>query len=615
MCGIAGYYGTREIPASRLDEAVRSLQRRGPDDSAWNEIETGTGRKLYFVYSRLAILDLDPRSNQPFRHGSIEMIYNGELYNYIELREQLRGSGQVFRTEGDTEVFAAQATQHGTDGLDAGEGMWAAAWYDHAAKQLVLTRDRFGEKPLYIHQDETGIYFASEVKQLFALMGRKLPIDGQQVRRYLVNGYKSLYKKRGGGTSTFFEGLDELPAAGYATIDRNGERSTDLYWQPTVAETDDDMTYEQAVAGARERLIRSMELRLRADVPVAFCLSGGIDSNALIAIAKRHLGYDVHGFTIMNTDARYEEGDMVMAAVNELDLRHTPIPVDTSGFLPGMRELVRYHDAPVFTITYFAQWRLMEAVNKAGYKVSVSGTAADELFSGYYDHHNAYLRQVSNDPALHAEALENWNREIKPIVRNPFLGNPDYFIETPEARDHIYLNADEFASYLTANWHEGFGETGYSDDLLRNRMANELFEEAVPVILHEDDLNAMYYSIENRSPFLDKPLFEWCQRIPTRHLVQNGRAKAVLRDAARGLAPDAVMDNPRKVGFNAPIFDYLDPKDPAVRSELLDDSPIFDVLRRDRIADMLERDELANSASKFLFNFVSTKLFLEEFAS
>jgi asparagine synthase (glutamine-hydrolysing) len=615
MCGIAGYYGTQELSDSTLEACLALMGRRGPDFQTAERVETRSGRKLVLLFARLAIIDLDERSNQPFNYRHIKMVSNGELYNYIELKQDLAKRGCDFNTSGDTEVMAAKIAADGGDRLDDGEGMWSTAWYDSRSDSLTLSRDRFGEKPLYTYEDETGVYFASEAKFIFALLGRQLPINADQVRRFLVNGYKAIYKQREGVTETFFKGLGELPAACNAVFDANGKRETRRYWQPVVAQTQEEMSYDEAVAGARDALIHSVEQRLRADVPIAFCLSGGVDSNGLIAIAKRHFDYDVHGFTIMNTDPRYEETAMVMHSVKELGLRHTAVPVDTSGFLPNLRELIRYHDAPVYTITYYAQWRLMQAVKAGGYKVSVSGTAADELFSGYYDHHNAYLRQVHGDKGLHAEALANWQREVAPIVRNPFLGDPDYFVNSPAARDHIYLNADEFAGHLTTDWAEPFAETAYSDDLLRTRMANELFEEAVPVILHEDDLNAMYFSIENRSPYLDRGLFDWCQKIPTRHLIKNGRAKAVLRDAVRGLAPGLVIDNPRKIGFNAPIFDYLETSDPAVREELLSDSPIFDIVRRDRIAAMLDEPELANSASKFLFYFVSTKLFLEEFAA
>jgi asparagine synthase (glutamine-hydrolysing) len=145
-------------------------------------------------------------------------------------------------------------------------------------------------------------------------------------------------------------------------------------------------------------------------------------------------------------------------------------------------------------------------------------------------------------------------------------------------------------------------------------MNNELFHESVPPILHEDDLNAMYFSVENRSPFLDRPLFELCQSIPSRHLIRDAKAKAVLREAVRGLAPDAVVDNPRKVGFNVPIFDYLNVRDPEVCDQLLADSPIFDHVHRQPIEQMIRQPHLPNSQSKFLFYFLNAKIFLEEFS-
>jgi asparagine synthase (glutamine-hydrolysing) len=227
----------------------------------------------------------------------------------------------------------------------------------------------------------------------------------------------------------------------------------------------------------------------------------------------------------------------------------------------------------------------------------------------------AYLAAVARDPQRHAEAVREWEAHVKPAVRNPFLSDPDLFVRDPGFRDHIYLGADAFAATLTHPWREPFTETQYSDDLLRDRMLNELLHEAVPVILHEDDRNAMYWSVENRSPYLDRRLFETSASIPTRHLVQRGYGKAVLRDAMRGIVPDPVLGEHRKVGFNAPIFDLLDPADPAVRAELLADSPIFDHLRRERIEELLDRATLPNSESKFLFSFVNAKLFLEEMAA
>ena len=608
MCGIAGYFGHRTINSGRLSSCAVEMRRRGPDDEGLVTQRTRDERTLYLLHSRLSIIDLDRRAGQPFKRGPDVLCYNGEIYNYLELRESLAKTGSVFRTASDTEVLAELLGTQGLSALSACEGMWSFAWFDGEREELNLSRDRFGEKPLYIYEDDEGVYFGSEPKFIFALLGRKLPVNQAQIKRYLVNGYKSLHK----GRETFFEGLSVLEPGTYRSY-RHGTRQDHAYWKPDFETQDDSITYAEAVSRVREALIRSVELRLRADVPVAFCLSGGVDSNALIGIARRELGFDVHGFTIMNTDARYEERDMVETSVRELGLHHTEVPVDTDNFLHNLRDLVRYHDSPISTISYYAQSHLMRAVNEAGYKVSVSGTGADELFSGYFDHHNAYLAVMKDeDDARYWEARDDWLAVMPPIVRNPFLQDPDYFVNEPMARSHIFLDSHVFSDMLIKPFSEPFREETFSGSLLRNRMANELLYEAVPVILHEDDLNAMYYSIENRSPYLDASLFEVAQSIPTRHLVREGRAKSVLREAVRGLAPDAVLDNPRKVGFNAPLFGFLDVSDRQVHEELLSDGPIFDLVKAPKIESLLMQSDITNSRSKFLFNFINAKIFLEE---
>lgn len=611
MCGIAGYQGRTPLARERIDACLALMNRRGPDYREAREWHPESGTHTALLHSRLSIIDIDPRANQPMGFDGSWIALNGEIYNFIERRKDLEAAGVAMKTRSDTEVLLASISRFGWDVLDKCEGMWAFALYDETSGRLTLSRDRFGEKPLYYLATAGGIYFASEIKFITALLGERLAVNHDHLWRYLVNGYKALYKN---SAHAFFHGIREVPAGANLVCERGDIVSQQRYWSP-AATIDDDMTFVEAVAGAKERLIRSVELRLRADVPLAFCMSGGVDSNALISIAKRVFGYDVHGFTIVNTDARYEEADMVELAVRELGVRHTAIPVVTEGFLRGLRDLVRQHDAPVYTITYYAQWMLQKAIADAGYRISISGTGADELFSGYYDHHLAYLQEVKGDMAHHAQSLASWQTHVKPMVRNPHLGNPDLFVDDPGFRDHIYLDAEEFSGFLTDPWSEPFGEARYSDRLLRNRMLNELFHESVPVILHEDDLNAMYFSVENRSPFLDRNLFEFCNGIPTRHLINDGRAKAILRESVRGIAPDGIIDNPRKVGFNAPILDYLDVKDPDVRGYLLDDSPIYDYVRRDRIEQLIGRPDLPNSQSKFLFYFLNCKMFLEEFAA
>jgi asparagine synthase (glutamine-hydrolysing) len=610
MCGIAGYHGRTPLAQERIAACLDLMKRRGPDHCSFRSWATPTGTHTYLLHSRLSIIDFDARSNQPMQYDQAWIAFNGELYNYVECRAELEHRGTSLRTRSDTEVLLAMLRRDGWAALDGCEGMWAFALYDERTGGLALCRDRFGEKPLYLLREAEGIYFGSEVKFIAALAGRRLAPNYEHLWRYLVNGYKALYKHPAG----FFREIAEVAPGTVLHLDSAGRETCERYWFPRAIQQP-RMSFEESVAGARERLTRSMELRLRADTPLAFCMSGGVDSSSLISIAKRVFGYDVHGFTVVNTDWRYEESDMVERSVRELGVRHTPIPLKTSGFLDGMRELVRYHDAPVYTVTYYAQWLLMKAIAEAGYRISVSGTAADELFSGYYDHHLAYLSEVFGDRELHARSLASWHQHIEPLTRNPHLKDPSLFVHNPGFREHAYMDAAVFAEYLHFDWNEPFREERYVDSVLRNRMLNELFHEAVPVILHEDDLNAMYFSIENRSPFLDRSLFEFCNSIPTRYLIRDGRAKAVLREAVRGIAPDCVVDNRRKVGFNAPILELLDVADPDVRSYLLDRSPIFDYVKRSKVETLISKNHLPNSESKFLFNFLNCKMFLEEFAN
>ena len=605
MCGIAGYYGPVVPAAARLEASSASLAHRGPDGQGIY-VRACAGRPVALVHRRLAVIDLDPRSDQPFRFDGAVLIFNGEVYNYLEIRRELEARGHAFRTSGDTEVLAHALREWGERGLDRLEGMWALAWYDERDGTLLLSRDRFGEKPLYLWRRDDGLYFASEVKALAALAGAWPDINESHLLRYLINGYKALYKT----AETFFRHVEELPPATCLTLDGGAVAPPRRYWTPQPVE-DPSLSYEDAVAATREAVIDAVRLRMRSDVPLAFCMSGGVDSNTLIATARRTLHCDVHGFTIVNTDERYEEQDLVTQAVSELGVRHTSIPLERQGFLENLRRLVEAHDAPVYTITYYAHWKLMQAIAGEGYKVTISGTGADELFTGYYDHHNLYLYEVAKDPERHARALAEWYEHQSGLVRNPHLKDPDLYLRDASMRDHIYLHNDVFAGWLHRPWAEPFTEADYGSGLLRTRMLNELFGEAVPVTLHEDDLNAMSFSMENRSPFLDRRLFDVAYSIPVRHLVRDGRAKAVLRDAMRGIVPDAILDNPRKVGFNAPILDLLDAHDPDMRAFLLDDSPVYDLIRKDRIEALLTETALANSASKFLFYFINMKMFMD----
>jgi len=353
-----------------------------------------------------------------------------------------------------------------------------------------------------------------------------------------------------------------------------------------------------------------MKIRLRSDVPVAFCLSGGIDSTTLSGLAVKRFGHDLHAFSIIDDDERYDELDNIDAQVAFLGCASHKVHTSTEGFFERMRDLVGYHDMPIATLTYYLHSFLSEAISKAGYRVAISGSAADELFTGYYDHYAFWLAEMSSRPEF-PTLVEDWRGSYGAYVQNPVLQDPLVFAKTPNERGHIYLNAELFQQWLTEPFTEAFEETHYGDNMLRNRMKNELFRETVPVILHEDDRNSMRYSVENRSPYLDRNLAEFMFSVPGEHLIKDGYAKYLLRASGEGVVADSVRLDKRKRGFNAPIDSLVNRSDPDTREQLLSNGPIFDIVKREAIESFIDGSMADNSFSKNLFSFISSKLFLE----
>lgn len=606
MCGIAGAVTRAPLPAQTVDRVLDTLRHRGPD--ARGSVEGRLGdQRVNLMHTRLSIIDLDPRANQPFCVAGISLTFNGEIYNYQELRHQLQTLGHKFTTTSDTEVVIEAYKQWGTDCVRHFDGMWALALLDERQNILFLSRDRFGEKPFFWSQIGDDVFFASEVKALVALSGNATQPDLEQVHRYLVNGYKSLCKKPG----TWHKHVNELPA-GHSAVIQAGDIAVapEPYW--SLSFQPEPMTRNDAVRGVRDRLFSGLSRRLRADVPLAFCLSGGVDSGALACIAAKEYGVEVHAFSIVDEDPRYDERDTLMHTVSEIGCRHTVIKPCIDGFLGRMSKLVADHDAPVATISYYVHSFLSEAIHDHGYKIALSGTGADELFTGYYDHYNFWLAGMAANESF-SDFLSDWRSGYGELVRNPFLKNPMDIVERPDRRDHIYLDRDIFNGLMKSPSTEQFEETGYCTDTLRGRMLNELNHEIVPVLLQEDDLNSMRVSVENRSPFLDHELARFAFSIPTEHLIKDGMPKWILRAAVEGYLPDPARLDRRKRGFNASIDTVLNRKDPKVRDWLCSSSQIFDIVDRESFVGFLDQEMADNSFSKFLFSFVSAKMFLNQF--
>ena len=578
------------------------MQNRGPDGSGVYEGSVA-GKSLILFHTRLSIIDPMPASDQPMTRNGLTLVFNGEVYNHIELRRELENLGHRFSTAGDTEVILAAYEQWGTDCFRRFEGMWALALHDASKDRLVLSRDRFGEKPLYLWKHGDAFLFASEVKALAAMAGEWPAVNDAQVRRYLVNGYKSLYPSG----ATFYRDVLEFPAASLQELD-GSDRPPETFW--SIRYAPEKIGLGDAVETTHALVRDAIDLRLRADVPVAIRLSGGIDSNVLTGVALKALGQDMQTFSIVDDDPRYDETHHIDRAIGYFGGRHERISIPKTGFWERMDRLVRYFDGPMMTISYYLHALVSEAIHDAGIKVSLGGTGADEIFSGYYDHYLFWLAGMKGQ-ADHAELVEQWRGSYGQFVRNPYLQDPDAFVKNPTARDHIFLGADRFSAFLVDGFSEEHSETAYCDDLLRNRMLNELLGETVPVMLHEDDLAAMAYSVENRAAYLDSKLVDFLFTVPSDHLIRNGLPKHLLREAGRGIADEEVLNNPRKQGINAPVTSFLDFGDAEVKDRMLADGPLYDYVRRDKVLELLQSPIALNSESKFLFSLISLKLWLE----
>ena len=606
MCGIAGFRAKVAPSDKAISKALASMKNRGPD-SQHVYFGTGPNSQVGLLFARLSIIDLNERSNQPFTIGDYTIVFNGEIYNFLELKKEMELEGVRFRTSSDTEVLLTLFIREGIKCLTKLEGMWAFAIHKTGEDKLLLCRDRFGEKPLYFVTNEKGFFFASETRTLKEFADSSFTPNQNLMARYLVNGYKSIYKHN----DTWYEEIRELPPSCFLEVDGKGQVKVHEYYKP-VYRPIPNMTTQEAIEGVKENLIESVRIRLRSDVPLAFCLSGGVDSTALASIATKVFGQTINSFSIIESDERYNELDNIQATIDDLNCKPEFIHLDRGDYLSNLIDLVEYHDAPVATITYLVHSFISKAIHEKGFKVAFSGTAADELFTGYYDHYNLLMYDLRNHPD-HGQLQSDWWNSYGKFVRNPFLKDPDLFIKDPSFRGHIYLKSEEFIKYLKVDLEDPFTEKLFtSESLLRNRMLNELFEESTRVILHEDDLNSMKYSIENRSPFLDRKLFEFAYSVPNHLLIKNGYGKYLLREAVSGILNDKVRLDKRKRGFNASIDSVINFEDKATLDYLLDPSAkVFEFVKRDKIAPLLSNHGKENSDSKFIFNFINLRIFLK----
>ena len=298
-----------------------------------------------------------------------------------------------------------------------------------------------------------------------------------------------------------------------------------------------------------KKLFKAINIRLISDVHMGFSLSGGIDSSLLVAISQKFFDKKINTFSIIDEDARYNEYKNIKSVTKFVGCENSQVKISKKDFLEDIISLSKYHDGPIATISYFVQSLLLQSMKKSGIKVSMSGTGADELFTGYYHHFLIYLNQIKYNKNFKNE-LSLWKKNISVLIRDDKLKNINFF-KKKNLNESIFFESSRLKSYFRAKSipNNKFYEKKYFNDSLKNRMQNELFHEIVPVILHHDDINSMFFSIENRSPYLDRDLLIYSRQLKNKYFINSNYQKLMLRKLAEKFLPKAIYQDKRKIGL------------------------------------------------------------------
>ena len=566
MCGIYGLFRFDQQPIEQvlLKRMAQLQQHRGPDDEGFL-VDGNVG----FAFRRLAILDLSPAGHQPMASADSTcwLVFNGEIYNHNELRRELEQYGHHFRSRTDTEVILAAYAQWGVDCLSRFNGMWGFALWDSRKQQLFCARDRLGIKPFYYHQDASRLIFASEIKALFADPQTPRQPNEQAVYTYLV------FQDVQFGEETFFANIKQLPAAHYMLVDAQGIRFQ-RYWQLDHSRYNPTITDAEAIEGFRHLFFDSVRLRLQSDVPVGTCLSGGLDSSAIVCVANHILfgkeakpdrtvvGERQKTFSACYSDPRCDERQWIAPVIAKTGAQSHYIYPDVEGLFADLEAMVRHQEEPVEGTSIYAQWCVMRRAREAGVVVMLDGQGGDEVMCGYQRYYwslmggavqrgnLALLRQAVTEKPGSMEHLRlidllgillntlpyTWQSRVLQARR----GRPVWLGE--EMRSHHPIQQTITSSHPT---------------LLGQHLERDLMATCLPTLLKYEDRSSMAHSIEARVPFLDYRLVEFMASLPDHMKIRNGQTKWLLRQALKDVMPTEVVQRRNKMGFGTPEQDWL----------------------------------------------------------
>lgn len=598
MCGILGVWQDQGNPVdlAMLQRATTRLRHRGPDDEGYLLIDTrggniwpwagpetlpeldlppltragGQSGDLAFGFRRLAILDLSPAGHQPMAgaDGRCWVIFNGEIYNYLELRAELVSYGHHFRTATDTEVILAAYQQWGHACLSRFNGMWAFALWDSHQRQLFCARDRFGIKPFYYFWDGQTFAFASEIKALLALPGIPRRQNDQSIYDYLYEGNLDHTEE------TFFAGVKQLLPA-HQLLVRNRHMQIQRYWDLDPEQRAEPATDEQYAKRFYTLFEEAVRLHLRSDVPIGTCLSGGLDSSAIVCVANKLLftehatsplvvGKQQKTFSACFEDARYDERkyiELVLAATGAEANYTFPSSQELSEVLP---RLLWHQEQPFVTTSIFAQWRVMEKAAERGVKVLLDGQGGDELLAGYPGYFSSFwdsllqqgrwgefCREILAYQRVHGISL---TRIALRLARLHAPGPLAAFVDRSRHAKALGLDRSFLQQYHARCIEPS---TRQVRDPFHDHLYAWLTRDNLPQLLRYEDRNAMAFSIEARVPFLEHHLVEYAFALPADQKINRGTTKAVLRRALHNIIPEPIRQRRDKMGFVTPESTWL----------------------------------------------------------
>ena len=547
MCGICGMFGI--FDTAGLGKMVSRLNHRGPDDKGFFFYEENN---VALGHTRLSIIDLSESGNQPMysSNGSHIIVYNGEVYNYLEIRKELESKGYIFRTLTDTEVVLNSYLYWGDQCLSKFNGMFAFAIWDRSKKELFCARDRLGVKPFYYFYCNGKFAFASEIKPLLELECIRKKPNNHMIYDYMVDGYVEHTDQ------TFFKNIYKLMPGCYAYISLEEGMHIEKYWDISINDeirnTDDS---HRIIDEFRNLFIDSVKLRLRSDVPVGSCLSGGLDSSAIVCVVNNFIKEKMQGssigerqktFSSCFEDLKFDERKYIEAIAQKTLSDKNYIFPNSDDLINDLTKLIYQQEEPFLGTSIFAQWRIMKTVKESGITVLLDGQGADELLGGYRKYKLFMIKQLMGE--------KRYSAAYKEIIGGLLQNNRAYNFTMDFQKIKKILGAGtdtKMLKYIHKNFKLDYGCT--TEHVFPQNLSESLYLDlrkySLPALLRYEDKNSMSFSVEARLPFLDYRLVEYSAKLPLAYKLNNGWSKWVLRQAMKGIVPDRIIDRRDKMGF------------------------------------------------------------------